>query len=109
SGSASAPFSGVYKPAESLTVFDEVDPNGVWLLTISDRSAADAGTLYGFSLYIEVDPLAAPNSAPALSIVAPNEDSLSNSTPYTLSGTAQDFDGSLARVEYRVLPTATWT
>ncbi|MDK2971678.1 MAG: hypothetical protein PWP23_1433 [Candidatus Sumerlaeota bacterium] len=107
-GEVNAPFSNVYSPAESLTTYDEVDPNGIWLLTISDRSAQDTGTLYGFSLYIETDPIAPPNTAPVLSVVSPNTDTLSSVTPYTLSGTALDFDGELARVEYRVLPSATW-
>lgn len=45
-----APFSGSFRPEESLSRLDGEDPNGEWRLEISDDAGQDVGTLDGWSL-----------------------------------------------------------
>lgn len=47
-----APFVGSFRPKESLSAFEGLDPNGDWTLTISDTHAFDFGTLDHWSLSI---------------------------------------------------------
>jgi subtilisin-like proprotein convertase family protein len=49
---AQAPFTGSFKPNIPLSAFDGQDPNGTWTLNVSDRSAANTGSLRAFSLII---------------------------------------------------------
>jgi len=57
-GSASNPkldgsISGIFNPegAALLSVFDGEDASGVWSLAITDDTASDSGTLWGWTLY----------------------------------------------------------
>jgi subtilisin-like proprotein convertase family protein/Ca2+-binding RTX toxin-like protein len=47
-----APFTGRFRPAESLSAFDGESAQGTWTLTIRDRAGADEGTLNLWSLCI---------------------------------------------------------
>jgi subtilisin-like proprotein convertase family protein len=53
----SAPFDDVFKPAEPLSAFNGENASGVWTLEITDSSAADDGSLNGWSLSIKGDEL----------------------------------------------------
>lgn len=50
---ASAPFHGTFHPEESLTVFNNQDPNGTWTLHIEDKAFQDGGSLNHWALSIE--------------------------------------------------------
>lgn len=45
-----APFSGDYKPVQLLEVFNGMNPNGTWTLTIIDNVAGQSGTLQAWGL-----------------------------------------------------------
>jgi VCBS repeat-containing protein len=49
-----APFTGSFQPAESLTAFDGLDPNGTWTLRIYDDSGPDDGVLDDWTLTLGV-------------------------------------------------------
>ena len=51
--SASAPFTGSFKPEESLDVYNQLDPNGPWILEIKDTAFEDGGMLKSWMLDIE--------------------------------------------------------
>lgn len=46
----SAPFTGSFRPEQTLNAFDGLDLGGIWTLTVRDRSANDTGTLQAWSL-----------------------------------------------------------
>ena len=46
----SAPFTGRFRPAESLTAFDGEDPNGIWCLEVEDTYEEDHGWLEGWGI-----------------------------------------------------------
>ncbi len=52
-----APFSGVFKPAEPLSAFNGQNASGFWTLEIKDSTPADNGSLNGWSLTIKGDEL----------------------------------------------------
>lgn len=54
-GSGNAPFTGTFRPHQSLTRFNGEDPNGVWTLIVRDRAAEDGGSLDNWTLTIETD------------------------------------------------------
>jgi photosystem II stability/assembly factor-like uncharacterized protein len=45
-----APFSGNHKPYSALNAFEELDPNGEWILSIYDSKTGQAGTLNAWGL-----------------------------------------------------------
>ena len=47
-----APFVGTFQPASQLSAFDGQNPNGTWVLNVSDRGAVDVGNVRAFSLII---------------------------------------------------------
>ena len=47
---------GTFTPDSPLSAFDGQDPNGQWLLTISDRAAADVGVARRWSLILQTVP-----------------------------------------------------
>lgn len=49
-GSGSAPFTGTFRPTELLSTFNGDDPNGIWLLEITDSVTGNQGTLNGWTL-----------------------------------------------------------
>ncbi|MFZ4573466.1 MAG: reprolysin-like metallopeptidase [Phycisphaerales bacterium] len=50
--STAAPFSGNWRPNLPLSVFNGIDPNGVWTLRVVDRAASDVGIVRSFSVAI---------------------------------------------------------
>jgi subtilisin-like proprotein convertase family protein len=52
--SGTAPFTGRYRPEGFLSVLEGEDPNGQWLLELSDDAAGDIGTLVNWSLDLKV-------------------------------------------------------
>ncbi|MFT5522629.1 MAG: subtilisin-like proprotein convertase family protein, partial [Pirellulaceae bacterium] len=49
-GSGAAPFTGSFRPTESLSAFDNEDPNGNWTLSITDSAAGGGGRLVAWSI-----------------------------------------------------------
>ena len=45
-----APFTGHFRPEQSLNAFDDLDPGRVWTLTVSDKATTDTGTLQSWTL-----------------------------------------------------------
>jgi subtilisin-like proprotein convertase family protein len=61
----SGPFIGTYVPDQSLNAFNNnQDPNGTWVLTITDAAGADIGTLHSFSITFGANPPADPPPPP---------------------------------------------
>lgn len=50
--SAAAPFTGSFRPYQSLSAFNNNSSNGYWSLTITDNSAGDSGLLKTWCLVI---------------------------------------------------------
>ncbi|HWW74483.1 MAG TPA: proprotein convertase P-domain-containing protein, partial [Pyrinomonadaceae bacterium] len=48
----SPPFTGTFKPARPLSAFDGENPNGTWVLNVSDNYSWDTGNVRAFSLLI---------------------------------------------------------
>jgi subtilisin-like proprotein convertase family protein len=46
------PFTGTFKPAYPLAAFDGENPNGTWVLNVSDNYSEDTGNVRAFSLLI---------------------------------------------------------
>ena len=46
------PYTGTFTPANPLSAFDGQDPNGNWVLNVSDNAALDTGNVRKFSLII---------------------------------------------------------
>jgi hypothetical protein len=47
-----APFTGTFAPNSPLSAFDGEDPNGTWVLNVSDNQGVDTGSVRRFSLAI---------------------------------------------------------
>lgn len=52
------PVSGTFVPDMPLSLFDGENPNGQWILNISDNAIQDSGTFYRFSLIVTTAPIA---------------------------------------------------
>jgi len=52
-GDGEAPFTGRYRPAQSLSTLDGLDVLGTWTLEVTDRGSRDVGVLYRWSLVAE--------------------------------------------------------
>jgi len=50
--SASAPFTGTYRPEGLLSAFNGQNPNGTWRLTVQDAAGVDIGNIRAFSLIV---------------------------------------------------------
>ena len=50
---AAAPFTGTFSPANPLAAFNGEDPNGTWILNVSDNAAADTGSVRAFTLSMD--------------------------------------------------------
>ena len=48
--SGSAPFAGSFQPEGLLSDFDGEDPNGTWMLEVTDDAGGDTGTLNSWSI-----------------------------------------------------------
>ena len=59
-----APFSGTFKPEESLSKFNQQDPNGTWKLRIEDQALQDGGSLNAWKLTLETWDPVLENSSP---------------------------------------------
>lgn len=53
----SAPFQGSYQPQQPLSVFDEADMQGEWVLTVTDNYSSDDGTLDDWCLILQYGPV----------------------------------------------------
>jgi len=51
-----APFAGIFKPYNPLSVFSGMNPNGEWILTVIDAVTGNSGTLesWGLKLFLDV-------------------------------------------------------
>jgi subtilisin-like proprotein convertase family protein len=47
---AGAPWTGTFQPASPLAAFNGEDPNGTWVLNVTDNALADTGSVRAFSL-----------------------------------------------------------
>ncbi|RHW24293.1 hypothetical protein D0Z08_25625 [Nocardioides immobilis] len=45
-----APFTGDFRPEQSLNAFDDLNPSGVWVLKVTDAVTHDTGTLQSWSM-----------------------------------------------------------
>ena len=59
---ASAPFSGIFRPEESLATFNGLDPSGTWTLRIQDVAYMDGGSLNRWAMGIVVKEKTEPKS-----------------------------------------------
>jgi len=50
---AQAPFTGTFRPNESLSLFENKDANGEWILEIRDQAFQDGGSLLDWELTVE--------------------------------------------------------
>ncbi|MEZ6042082.1 MAG: S8 family serine peptidase [Planctomycetaceae bacterium] len=55
----SAPFTGRFRPEQSLSMFDGDNPSGTWYLEITDDNPSDVGTLFSWTLDLDTVGLAA--------------------------------------------------
>ncbi len=51
-----APFTGMFKPSHPLSLFNNLDPSGKWVLSIYDRTAGHSGTLDAWTLTVDMAP-----------------------------------------------------
>ncbi|RIK77373.1 MAG: hypothetical protein DCC68_17415 [Planctomycetota bacterium] len=83
----SAPFTGAFRPLESLATFAGGNANGTWTLEIEDDEDGDEGSLLAWSLALVsegyFEPSAATNAAGAYAItgVAPGEYTVAEELP----------------------------
>ena len=97
--SASAPFTGTFKPAGSLAAFRGENPNGTWTLNVSDRAALDVGNVRAFSLIVSPQQfscagLPADTTPPSL-----GEGSYNPGPPTSGQIIVQDTGSGLARID----------
>lgn len=52
-GNGTPPFTGHFRPEQSLNAFDDVDPSGLWTLTVADKSGTDVGTLNSWFMVMQ--------------------------------------------------------
>jgi hypothetical protein len=50
--SASAPFTGSFRPVDPLSAFIGEDPNGTWTVTMQDGGPTDTGTMRAFTVHV---------------------------------------------------------
>jgi subtilisin-like proprotein convertase family protein len=48
-----APFTGTFSPASPLAAFNGEDPNGTWILNVSDNAFIDTGSVRAFTLSMD--------------------------------------------------------
>jgi hypothetical protein len=54
-GGGLAPYTGTYRPNENLSVFRGASPNGNWVLTVSDGTSGNDGSLKAWSITLLTD------------------------------------------------------
>lgn len=54
-----APFTGSFRPSQSLSAFEGENAHGTWTLEVSDHFQGDQGTLLSWTLMIDGDPIQA--------------------------------------------------
>lgn len=72
---ANAPHTGTFTPATPLSSFDGENPNGTWVLNVSDRAGSDVGSVRAFSLIMSDSSCSVPpadNTAPTCELTASN-------------------------------------
>ncbi|MDZ5621377.1 proprotein convertase P-domain-containing protein [Nocardioides bizhenqiangii] len=50
-----APFTGRFRPEQSLNAFDGLNPAGSWTLNVTDSSSGDTGTLHNWTLVLRTE------------------------------------------------------
>ena len=50
---AGAPYTGTFQPASPLAAFNGEDPNGTWVLNVSDNAFLDTGSVRAFTLTVD--------------------------------------------------------
>jgi len=69
-----APFTGIFRPEQSLSVLDGSQPNGTWILKVEDQAFQDGGSLNSWELTLETGDIQLVNDTPvAISPGAPNK------------------------------------
>ena len=53
--SGAAPFTGQFRPEQSLNAFDGLDPGGFWTLKVRDVAEGDVGTLDNWTLILNTE------------------------------------------------------
>lgn len=54
SGIAYAPYTGSFRPDQSLSAFNDTDSFGIWTLSVTDNWEGDAGVLSSWSIQVDV-------------------------------------------------------
>ena len=84
-GSGATPFTGSFRPTESLAALDGQNPNGAWTLEILDDATTHTGTLNSWSLSFDLSQPAAIATHPAS---IPITSGATTTLTVTASGTA---------------------
>lgn len=86
--SENAPFTGTFAPKENLAAFQGENPNGTWIVNVSDRSGGEVGTVRDVSLllngYACLRDILTPDLSLAMS-AAPNPVEVETELSYTLT------------------------
>jgi subtilisin-like proprotein convertase family protein/N-acetylneuraminic acid mutarotase len=69
------PFTGVFKPMSSFTVFDGASANGTWTVTVEDKVEGEAGSFLDFTLVLGTDAACGNRSNGASSHLEPGSSS----------------------------------
>ncbi len=81
---AQAPYTGSYRPANPLSVFNGQDANGAWKLRFQDFYAGDVGTVNAYSLRISTTVCGTPvtSTPPVVDLNGPNNAGIDNNITY---------------------------
>lgn len=93
---ANAPHTGTFKPATPLSSFDGENPNGTWVLNVSDRVGGQLGSVRAFSLIMSDSSCSVPpadNTAPTCELTASN-----SGPPASIDVTVRDTGVGLAAI-----------
>ena len=74
-----APFTGRFKPSHPLSLFNGIDPSGIWILKVYDRVTGHTGTLDAWTLTVDMAP--SPIAVQNISQIIPKGFSLSQNYP----------------------------
>ena len=93
--SASAPFTGVFRPEQALAPLVGTAISGTWKLLVSDNANQDTGTIDNWSLDIQPSVAAcAAFAPPTVTSISPASGAVSGGTTVTIKGT--NFGGATA-------------
>lgn len=96
---ALAPFTGSFLPASALSAFDGQNPDGTWVLNVSDNAGVDTGSVRAFSLIVTLQAAACspPVSATGACCAAATGGctAVSQATCVGISGNSYQGDGTV--------------